>query len=202
MSLITPGELFNAAEREMRAALGLSDEVSPADWIRLTAATALRLRFDQLESAVRTGTEFDPDDLRRTGEALAAMFAPTAEPEIDLTRFTDDQLTILERARAIVDTGQDPGYEGGIAEVQNRYDAEVESHRKTIGVLQGERRQREELTTLAAERWQELETLRTKLAESATLVEAQSKLIQSLEERVNLYRRLMPETAAVAGGGS
>jgi hypothetical protein len=192
MSAITPGELFSAAEREMRAALGLSDEASPADRIRLTAATALRLRFDQLESAARTGTEFDPDDLRRTGEALAAMFAPAAEPEIDLTRFTDDQLTILERARAIVDTGQDPSHEGRIAEVQKRYEAEVESHRKTIGVLQGERRQREELTTLAAERWKTIETMTAKAMESDKLISAQARF----EQRRALYTTLMPAPGA------
>jgi hypothetical protein len=187
--------IYQAAEAEMAAALGVDRaNLSASEKIELATATALRIEHDRLERALRGGEVVDPTALVRVGQALAEMIeaAGPAPEGPDLTGFTDDQLTILERARAIVDTGIDPGHEQRIAELQARLDAAHADHRLTLEELQRERRCRADAERLAAERWQTITAMTSKTGEDTTLIEAQQRLIELLERKLSLYTKLMP----------
>jgi hypothetical protein len=197
MTTFTPAELFDAAEAQMRTALGLGDKLSPAERIRLSAATALRLRFDQLEDATRTGRPFEPQDMQRTAEALEDILTPAEDGgDVDLTKFSDDELTVLEHARSIVDGRGDPGNEPAVAEVQGRLEREREDHRKTLAALKAAHEERNQLMSHAGKQWQRAEEAVAAKAEAIKLRDQALKLNGLLEQRIALYAKVMSAPAA------
>ena len=182
--------VYSAAEREMATALGVDvGNLSASDKVTLATATALRIERDRFEKAARSGETFDPAALVRSGQALAEIIeaAAPAATHVDLTKYSDDELTLLERCRSVLEGHDDPGGQKPLAEANARTKRVLAAHAKTL-----------EAERLCSERSREVETLRARIEKLVGDVEALKKYVKDANELLGLYRKLAPQVAAAA----
>jgi predicted RNase H-like nuclease (RuvC/YqgF family) len=193
-------ERHAAAVYEVSQLLGIdASSQDPVERLRLGRGVALRLEIDKIDALQLAGQPIDIMARVRAAEALEEMVSPAADEEPDLSHLSDDELQVLTRARSIVDGHGDPKNEQPLKEAAERLERERESHRATISVMQTERRQREELTALCAERWKEIQALTAKIAEQALHIEALNNHTKSQEGLISMYRKLAPQVEVAAG---